>query len=275
LSIDGLVKDFSVAVRGKALRAVDHLSLEIQENEIFGLLGPNGSGKSTTIKAILGLVAPTSGECRVFGESCREAASRRHLGYLPEAPYFPRFLSGREIVSYYAKLFGAKGNTALAEADALLQRVGLQAAAEQRVAGYSKGMLQRLGLAQALVGDPPVIILDEPTAGVDPAGAHDMARLIKDLKARGKTILLCSHLLAQVESICDRVAMLKKGRVIAQGALSDLLASRDSDRLIVSGLRGREREELRRQVERAGGTVEAARASLEEVYLQRAGEEAP
>ena len=208
LELRGVVKDFSVGLRGLRLRAVDHLDLTVQAGQVYGLLGPNGSGKSTTIKIILGLLAPGAGESRIFGVPSGSVAARRDVGYLPESPYFYRHLSGRELVRFYGRMCGLGGPSLEARIADLLHTVGLSEAGDRRVGTYSKGMLQRIGLAQALVHDPRLLILDEPTAGVDPVGSAAITELILGLKARGKTVLITSHLLGQIEDICDRVAIL-------------------------------------------------------------------
>ncbi len=186
IAIRGLTKDFRVSGSSKRLRAVDDLSLEIGRNSIYGLLGPNGSGKSTTIKIALGLVQSSVGECEIFGIPSINPAARTNVGYLPEAPYFQRFLTGRELLKYFGSLSNVPKDKIQDRIDYLLNRVGLEDAGDRRVGGYSKGMLQRIGLAQALVGDPELLVLDEPTAGVDPVGAAEIASLILELKKEGK-----------------------------------------------------------------------------------------
>ena len=195
-----LVRDFPLELRGYRVRAVDDVSFSAQKGRVMGLLGPNGSGKSTTIKMILGLIQPTAGSVIVEGGKPTQSETRRHIGYLPEAPYFYRFLSGRECVHMMGKLSSLRGTNLKERAQTVIDQVGLSGAADRRVGTYSKGMLQRIGLAQALVHDPTLIILDEPTAGVDPLGAVEMANLIVDLKTAGKTIILCSHLLSSQSS---------------------------------------------------------------------------
>jgi ABC-2 type transport system ATP-binding protein len=270
ISIVGLTKDFPVNLRGLKVRAVDQLSLSIPANEIFGLLGPNGSGKSTTIKAILGLVAPTVGECHIFGERASSVRSRFDVGYLPEAPYFYRYLTGRELVTFYARVCQVPRPRLRARVDEVLSWVGLEAAADRRVGTYSKGMLQRIGLAQALVHDPRLLILDEPTAGVDPVGSAEMAKLIVGLKAQGRTVLICSHLLAQIEDICDRVAILNRGRLVLEGRVEDLVAEKGRRSIVVEGLPATEEPELRDWLQRRGARligVETPRTTLDRVFL--------
>jgi ABC-2 type transport system ATP-binding protein len=206
IEIHGLVKDFAVGLRGLRLRAVDHVTLAVRPGEVFGLLGPNGSGKSTTIKLLLGLLEPTAGGCAIFGVPSGRVEARRDVGYLPEAPNFYRFLTGRELVAFYGRMCGLASAALRERVDEVVALVGLAGAADRRVGTYSKGMLQRIGLAQALVHDPRLLILDEPTAGVDPVGSAEMANLILGLKARGKTVLITSHLLGQIEDGWWRMA---------------------------------------------------------------------
>ena len=274
LEIRGLVKDFSIGLRGVKLRAVDHLDLRVQPGQVYGLLGPNGSGKSTTIKMLLGLLEPTAGECRVFGISSRRVEARRDVGYLPEAPYFYRHLTGRELVRFYAQMCGLRGAGLTARVRESLQVVGMSEAADRRVGIYSKGMLQRVGLAQALVHDPRLLILDEPTAGVDPVGSAAISELILKLKAQGKTVLITSHLLGQIEDICDRVAILDRGKLILEGAVHELVGRVDRQALVVEALPPGELAELRAWLAARGRTLEAVetpRARLDRIFLERVG----
>ena len=278
LELVGLVKDFSVGLRGVKLRAVDHLGLRVEAGQVYGLLGPNGSGKSTTIKLILGLLQPSAGECRVFGVPSARVEARSAVGYLPESPYFYRHLSGRELVRFYAQMCGLRGATLTARVAEALARVGIAEAADRRVGTYSKGMLQRVGLAQALVHDPRLLILDEPTAGVDPVGSAAISELILQLKAQGKTILITSHLLGQIEDICDRVAILDRGKLILEGAVPDLVGRRDRPTLAVEALPENELADLRAWLAARGRTletIEAPRARLDRIFIERVGKKAP
>ncbi|MSU48224.1 MAG: ABC transporter ATP-binding protein [Opitutus sp.] len=278
LELRGVVKDFPVGLRGVKLRAVDQLSLRVEAGQVYGLLGPNGSGKSTTIKMILGLLAPTAGECRVFGVSSARVEARRDVGYLPESPNFYRHLTGRELVRFYAQMCGMGGGTLSGLVADAIAIVGLTEAADRRVGTYSKGMLQRIGLAQALVHDPRLLILDEPTAGVDPVGSAAITELILKLKARGKTILITSHLLGQIEDICDRVAILDRGKLILEGAVTDLVGRTDRQALVVESLSEHELGELRAWLAARGRTleaVEAPRARLDRIFLDRVGRKIP
>ena len=271
ISIKGLTKDFSVGMRGVKLRAVDDLNLEVGDNEIFGLLGPNGSGKSTTIKVILGLLAASVGECQIYGKPSHTVAARHSVGFLPEAPYFYRYLSGRELVRFYARICGVSRGQINTQVDEVIELVGMTEAANRRVGTYSKGMLQRIGLAQALVHDPQLVILDEPTAGVDPLGSAAIAEIIRELKRRGKTVLLSSHLLAQIEGLCDRVAILHRGKLVREGRVDDLVQEKDAQSLVVQGLSAEGRAAVEKTIAEQGGQlcrVEKPRLSLDSLFLQ-------
>ncbi|MGB0416682.1 MAG: ABC transporter ATP-binding protein [Coraliomargarita sp.] len=275
ISIRGLTKDFSVGMRGVKLRAVDNLSLEIGDNEIFGLLGPNGCGKSTTIKIVLGLLQASQGECRIFGQPSHTVAARRSVGFLPEAPYFYRYLTGRELVRFYAKVCGMKRSVLNDAVDAVIDLVNMTEAADRRVGTYSKGMLQRIGLAQALVHDPKLVILDEPTAGVDPLGSAAIAAIIRELKRRGKTVLVSSHLLAQIEGLCDRVAILHRGKLVREGRVDELLQDQAAQSLVVEGLSAKGRAAVEQAIREQGGQlrgVETPRLSLDSLFLQEVNE---
>ena len=236
ISVHGLTKDFSIGLRGLRLRAVDDLSLEIPRGEVFGLLGPNGCGKSTTLKIILGLVPPTSGKVSILGQPFANAAARQRTGFLPEAPYFHKFLSGRELVRYCAQLSGVPSARVDAAVEEALDLAVMTAAADRPVGTYSKGMLQRIGFAQAIVHDPELIILDEPTAGVYPVGSASIGRMIGAMREKGKTVVLCSHLLGQVEQICDRIAIMDRGKLVLSGRVEDILARRDRHVLTVEAM---------------------------------------
>lgn len=270
IRIKNLTKDFSVGMTGVKLRAVDDLNLDVRDNEVFGLLGPNGSGKSTTIKIVLGLLEASAGECTIYGKPSRTVEARRSVGFLPEAPYFYRYLSGRELVRYYARLCGV-GRSELDEAvDSVIDLVGMKEAAHRRVGTYSKGMLQRIGLAQAIVHDPQLVILDEPTAGVDPLGSAAIADIIRELKCRGKTILLSSHLLAQIEGLCDRIAILHRGKLVREGAIDELVTVEEADSYVVEGLSPEGRAAVQAAIAREGGRVvrlEKPRLSLDALFL--------
>lgn len=247
--------------------AVKGVSLHIPQGGVYGLIGPNGSGKSTIMKALVGLLSPDAGHCRVFGQPATAAANRREIGFLPENPYFYKFLTGEETVRFYGKLCGLSGKALRERTAELLELVGLTEAAQRRVGGYSKGMLQRVGLAQALVQQPRLLVLDEPTAGVDPIGSRTIRDIILELKRRGMTVFLCSHLLEQVQEICDRVGILYQGCLIAEGSMDEL--TRDTRRSEVV-LRNPSPELLAELQRVAGDSWEScapARNSLEKVFL--------
>ena len=216
--------------------AVDGLDLEVGRGEVFGLLGPNGSGKSTTIKLLLGLLAPTKGSVSIFGLPPRSLAVKARLGYLPELSYLHPFLTARETIRYYAGLSGLGRAEARSRASELLAMVGLEDAADRPVGGFSKGMARRVGLASALVGRPDFLVLDEPTSGLDPLATRDVKTLVRTLAAGGVTVLMTSHLLGDVEDVCDRVAILSHGRLAAAGRLHDLLRRPGESRFTVTGL---------------------------------------
>lgn len=233
IAIEHLTKIFPIPFRREKVEAVKDLSLEVEAGQVYGLLGPNGSGKSTTMKIVLGLVRPTSGTTKIFGRSSRVVESREDVGFLPENPYFYKFLTGEETLHFYGKLCGLGGAPLKARAKELLETVGLADAAHRRLGGYSKGMLQRIGLAQALVQRPRLLVLDEPTAGVDPAGSREIRDLILQFKKEGITVLLCSHLLSQVQEICDRIGILHQGVLVREGKLEDLISIRAQTELIL------------------------------------------
>lgn len=279
VEISRLTKDFRIGVRGVKLRAVDDVSFSIASGEIFGLLGPNGSGKSTTLKIMLGLFRPTSGTCRLFGRESTDAAARRDVGFLPEAPYFYGWLSGRELVRFYAKLAGVPAKRLDAAVEEALEITGMTAAASRRVKTYSKGMLQRIGVAQAIVHDPRLVILDEPTAGIDPIGSAEIGECILGMKRRGKTVLLCSHLLGQIENICDRIAIMDRGRLVVAGTLDAVLTRRDRTTLTLSGAEGfsdADFADLRAFLRSRGAEIESVahpRMSLEKFFVSNFSKE--
>jgi len=223
----GLTKVFSDWWGRAKVFAVDDLNLQIHHNEVFGLLGPNGSGKTTTLKMLLGLLHPTKGHALLLGGSGTDPKVTAHIGFLPEESYLYRFLNARETLDFYGRLFKLSRDVRAARIEALLDMVGLKAVASRPVGTYSKGMARRIGLAQALINDPDLLILDEPTTGLDPIGTRQIKDLILRLAERGKTILLCSHLLADVEDVCDRIAILYGGRIQAQGRVGELLQQTD------------------------------------------------
>ncbi|MFA9197648.1 MAG: ABC transporter ATP-binding protein [Aliarcobacter sp.] len=272
-----LRKEFAMGwFRGRVL-ALEGLEMEVKKGEVFGLLGPNGSGKSTAMKMILGLLRPTSGSAEVCGFRAGTIAARRQIGFLPENPYFPVFLSGAELVRYYGRLSGLGGAGLEKRVKELLELVRLGGEAGKRpLRTYSKGMLQRAGLAGALVGDPEILMLDEPTAGVDPAGSREIRDLILELKARGKTVIFSSHLLEQVEDVADRVIILHRGKKLREGRLEDLLTKKNEWEVKVQGLPEGDRQEFLAWLKKKGGQVVregAPRERLEDYFLRSLPEE--
>ena len=268
VQVKSLVKDFKGSFGQGRIRAVDKVSFEIAPGEVYGLIGPNGSGKSTTMKALLGLVAPSEGSCAIFGRDSTKVDSRQDVGFLPENPYFYKHLSGEETIRFYGKLCGMKGKALRDRSRELLNLVGLENARSRRLGGYSKGMLQRIGLAQALVQDPRLLILDEPTAGVDPIGSRQIRDLIFKLKDRGFTVFLCSHLLEQVQEVCDRVGIIHKGALVKEGPLEDLIAIEDQTEVILRNATPGLLEKIRELTRQEEG-VELLRTGNSRTTLER------
>jgi ABC-2 type transport system ATP-binding protein len=219
------------------VRALDDLTFSIHRGEVFGLLGPNGSGKSTTIKLLLGLIFPTHGSAKILGQPAGSTVINERIGFLPEESYLYRFLNGEETLWFYGRLFRIPRRELKRRVPALLDTVGLDAKSRKRkLREYSKGMARRIGLAQALINNPEVILLDEPTTGLDPIGTREMKDLILSLKSQGKTVLLCSHLLADVQDVCDRITILFRGRMQTLGSVRDLLQVRDVTQIQTHGM---------------------------------------
>ena len=218
-----LSKVFRVGFWGKRVSAVDGLNMEVRRGEVFGFLGPNGAGKTTTLKMLMGLIYPTSGHARLFGQHLGDPQTKARLGFLPESPYFYDYLTSREFLGFYGHLFGLWGAVLDKRIDELLELVGMTHAKDLQLRKFSKGMLQRIGVAQALINDPELVVLDEPMSGLDPIGRKEVRDLILRLKDSGKTVLFSSHILHDAEVSCDRVAMILKGRLVACGRVTDLL----------------------------------------------------
>jgi ABC-2 type transport system ATP-binding protein len=271
VAVTGVTKVFPIPFRRRSVLAVRDLTLQVPPGQIYGLLGPNGSGKSTTLKIILGLVSPTRGTTEIFGRNSNLVESREAVGFLPENPYFYKHLTGRETLRFYGKLCGLRGARLRGRIEELLALVGLTSAGERRLGGYSKGMLQRIGLAQALVQEPRLVVLDEPTAGVDPAGAREIRDLILDLKRRGITVLLSSHLLEQVQEICDRVGILANGILVREGPLGDLLAIENRTDLVFENAPPALLAEIEALAAKSGARLleqSRSRTSLERLFLE-------
>ncbi len=273
----GLAKHFRLHWKLKSLQALSGLDLEVARGEVFGLLGPNGSGKSTTLKLLLGLLRPSAGRAEIFGQPAGSLEARRRCGFLPENPYFPNFLSGREVLRYYGRLVDLRGKALEMRIDALLEQVELSGSAAARpLKTYSKGMLQRIGLAQALLNDPDLLLLDEPTAGVDPAGSRQIRDLILNLKQRGKTVIFSSHLLEQVQEVSDRVLILHRGEKLREGKLDDLLSVEDELEIRVKGLGKESKAKLKRWLVEQGGrgvAIGHPKMRLEDWFIRAIGEE--
>lgn len=218
-----LCKTFRVGFWGKKVTAVDGLTLDVRRGEVFGFLGPNGAGKTTTIKMLMGLIYPTSGQASIFGLSVGDPQAKAKLGFLPESPYFYDYLTSREFLGFYGHLFGLWGVRLDKRIDELLELVGMTHARNLQLRKFSKGMLQRVGIAQALINDPELVVLDEPMSGLDPVGRKEVRDLIFRLKDAGKTVMLSSHILHDAELLCDRVAMILKGRLVACGQVTELI----------------------------------------------------
>ncbi len=235
VEVKNLTKVFTLGLKKEYVVAIDNLSFEVKAGEVYGLIGPNGSGKSTTMKVVLGLMAPSKGEAKVFGLDSGDIRARNEIGFLPENPYFYKHLSGAETLRFYGKLCGMRGRELENRVTELLKLVDLEGAANRRLGVYSKGMLQRIGLAQSLVQNPRLVILDEPTAGVDPIGSRQIRDLILHLRDQGYTVFLCSHLLEQVQEVCDRVGILFQGRMRREGRLEELISIEDQTTLTLEG----------------------------------------
>jgi ABC-2 type transport system ATP-binding protein len=251
--------------------ALKPLDLEIRRGEIFGLLGPNGSGKTTTMKLLLGLIFPTSGEALVFGRGATDVSKNERIGYLPEESYLYKFLDAEETLDFYGRLFDMPPEERKRRADALIEMVGLGRDKKRQLKEYSKGMTRRIGVAQALINDPELVLLDEPTSGLDPIGTREMKDLILDLKARGKTVIMCSHLLADVEDVCDRIAVLHQGELKELGRVGDLLRVTDVTQIRARNLSPAARDEVRAVLARHGAAdieVGNPTTTLEDLFLE-------
>ncbi len=271
VSIDGLTKVFRGALARESVVAVKELSLEVAPGEVYGLIGPNGSGKSTTMKVLLGLIRPSAGRTAIFGVDSTRVESRRQVGFLPENPYFYRHLTGRETLQFYGRLCGVGRGALRARIDELLELVELGHAARRPLRGYSKGMLQRIGLAQALVQEPRLVVLDEPTAGVDPAGSRKIRDLILELKQRGIAVVLSSHLLEQVQEVCDRVGIIFNGSMVQEGRLEDLISIENQTEIILKNASADLLERIRDLAEGADAEfvkMGQPRTTLESLFLR-------
>jgi len=271
VEVIGLTKIFPIPFKRKSVVAVRDLNLRVGTGQIYGLLGPNGSGKSTTLKIILGLVSPTRGKAKIFGRESSRVDSREAVGFLPESPYFYKYLNGEETLRFHGKLCGLRGKRLQIRIAESLELVGLTSAGDRRLGGYSKGMLQRIGLAQALVHEPRLVVLDEPTAGVDPAGSRQIRDLILQLKERGITVLLSSHLLGQVQEVCDQVGILANGVLVREGQMEELLAIANQTEVVLENASAPLLDQIAGLVAGSGARIVAKRTpqtTLERLFLE-------
>ena len=271
IKTENLTKAYRSFWRRKKILALDKLNIDIKKGEIFGLLGPNGSGKTTTLKLLLGLIFPTEGRAFVLGKTTNDVAVKNRIGFLPEESCFYRFLNADEILDFYGQLFKISRKERKARIDRLVEQVGLGFARKRPLRQYSKGMLRRIGIAQALINDPDLIILDEPTSGLDPIGTRETKDIIVALKERGKTVLLCSHLLSDVQDICDRVAILDKGKLQISGTIDELLSSKDVVEMLIRNLSDEAISEVETFVKEKHGEVISVKNSsdtLEGLFLK-------
>jgi ABC-2 type transport system ATP-binding protein len=267
-NLSKVYRDFWGRQKVQALKALD---LEVRQGEIFGLLGPNGSGKTTTIKLILGLLFPTGGEALVFGRPAGDVRKNQRIGYLPEESYLYRFLTAEETLDFYGRLFNIPRPIRRQRVADLIEMVELEWAKKRQLKEYSKGMARRIGLAQALINDPDLIVLDEPTTGLDPIGVRRMKDMILELRQKGKTVLMCSHLLADIQDVCDRIAILYQGELKELGRVDALLKVPDEMEIKTTPLTPAAEKEIRQVVERHGGQVLSMgnpSATLEKLFLK-------
>lgn len=256
LELENVHKAYKVGFIPRKKRVLKGVSFHVNEGEIFGYLGPNGAGKTTTIKCILNLIFPDAGKITIFGEDSLHPRARQRVGFLPENPYFYDYLTGREFLGFYADLLGLRGQSREEKIGYFLKLVGMERAADLQLRKYSRGMLQRIGLAQALLNDPALVILDEPMGGLDPIGRKEFRDIIVNLKKEGKTVFLSSHILQDIEMICDRVAIILGGEIINQGYLADLISEKVLyTEIVISGVQATEFDHLGENVSSSGNRV--------------------
>ncbi len=274
----GLTKVFKDFWNRTKVSALTDLNLRVNYGEIYGLLGPNGSGKSTTLKLLLGLLHPTNGNISIMGKSPRHISTRQHIGYLPEESQLYQHLTAIETLNFYGKLFGLKKKQLHERTDQLLEMVGLTHAATRPVGDFSKGMARRIGLAQALINDPNLLILDEPTAGLDPVGCRQIKDLLLALAARGKTVIISSHLLADMEDVCDRIMLLHNGHSLAEGSIHDLLTSQNSISFSFSDLTDKQELSIKKTISKIKDCIpeiDIPKISLEDFFISTIDNAAP
>ena len=250
IETEALTKDYQVGFwRPRPYRALDALSIQVDQGEVFGFLGPNGAGKSTTLKLLMGLIFPTSGSARILGQPVTDLPTRRRIGFLPENPYFYDYLTAEELLTYFAGLCGVTGAERKQRVARVLDEVGIGGERRMKLRSFSKGMIQRVGVAQALIGEPSVVFFDEPMSGLDPLGRRDLRQLMLRLRDRGCTVFFSSHILSDAEALCSRVAIVAQGRLMTQGRLSDIVAFELRGwELVVSNLSDAARSELQGRV---------------------------
>lgn len=257
------------------VRALKSLSLDVKKGEIFGLLGPNGSGKTTTLKLLLGLLFPTEGEVRILGRHAHDVQKNERIGYLPEESYLYRFLNADETLDFYGRLFKMSAADRRRRSDELIKQVGLEAARKRQLKEYSKGMTRRIGLAQALINDPELVLLDEPTSGLDPLGSADMKDMILKLRDAGKTVVMSSHLLADVQDVCDRIAILFRGELKVIGNVKDLLEKKEETQLMTTQLSDAALRDVEATLKKHGAslkTISHPTSTLEDLFLRTVAE---
>ncbi|MEZ6058252.1 MAG: ABC transporter ATP-binding protein [Planctomycetaceae bacterium] len=275
VEIRNLSKDYRDFWGRKTVQALNSLTLDVKKGEVFGLLGPNGSGKTTTLKLLLGLLFPSSGQVRVLGQPAHDVEKNERIGYLPEESYLYRFLNADETLDFYGRLFKMSAAERRERRDQLIEMVGLKQARRRQLKQYSKGMTRRIGLAQALINNPDLVLLDEPTSGLDPLGSRDMKDLINKLKDQGKTVIMCSHLLADVQDVCDRIAILYLGELKVLGNVGDLLESSEESLLRTSQLSDEAIRDVEQALAKHGATmknVSHPTSTLEELFLNTIAE---
>lgn len=276
IKIENVSKYYKGVMGQKQFEALDDISLEIEKGEIFGLLGPNGSGKTTLLRLLLGLIFPTKGKLSVLGKSPRDVRSKIRIGYLPEHPYFYDFLNPVELLDFYSSLFGIDSRIKRDRIPHLIEKVGLKDFEKMRIRNFSKGMLQRIGLAASLINDPELLFLDEPTLGLDPIGTLEIQKLLRELNSQGKTIFLSSHLLSQVQDSCGRIAIIHEGRLIKMGRLQELLTVKDEFTVVVHGMGDMEKDRLKSFVKQSGSevlSISERKDSLRDLFIKLINEE--
>ena len=270
ISTENLTKVYKVLLSRRKVTALSNLNISVKKGEIFGLLGPNGSGKTTTVKLLLGLVYPTAGSVHILGKPSTDVEMKNNIGFLPEETYLYKFLNADETLDFYGKLFSIPRKERKRRIEYLIDLVGIASARKRPLKQYSKGMLRRVGLAQALINDPELVILDEPTSGLDPLGTRDIKDLILDMKNEGKTVFMCSHLLADVQDICDRVAILNKGELQVLGSVTELISKTDILDISVKGVSDETLMKIKGIINDSNGEVVSVSnptTTLEELFI--------